>query len=118
MALCAISATGFVFSSENSLANGDFLKFKLDQSLEIIGASEHGTMKFLFPKSEFMHKVITDAVPLSQDDKSAMNLGFASARVDGKIQNVPYTLEQMQFLAAIQYKQKRDGFVVKVTAGQ
>jgi hypothetical protein len=112
--LCAISATGSLFSSEN-FANGDYLKFKLDPKLQIIGAGEYGSMKFLLPKDEFMNKVITDVVPLNEEDKRAINVGFAKARVDGKVHNVPYALEQAKFLSAIYYKQKRDGFVVMVT---
>ncbi len=115
MAVCAISATGSLFSAENNFANGDYLKFKLDPQLQIIAAREYGSMKFLLPEEEFMNKVITDAVPLSEEDKRAINVGFAKARVDGKVHNVPYTLKEIKFLSAIYYKKKRDGFVVMVT---
>src|SRR5689334_3273758 len=95
MALCAISTTGSLLSAEKQAC----LKFKLDTELRIVSAGEFGGMKFLYPVSDFLNKIITLAVPLSEDDQKAINIGLCQAYVSGDLVKVPYTLEQIKFLA-------------------
>jgi hypothetical protein len=108
-----VGATNSLMSSETVSTKPGYLLFKCDNSLHIIGYGCKN-MDFLVPGKEFMRKVLTEAVPLSDGDKARMNLGFNQARATKKRQDVPYTLENAQFLAKITYKQHTNGFSVKV----
>lgn len=90
------------------------LLFVLNRDRQIV---EYGSrnMEFLVPPKEFLGKVITDVVPLNEFDKKAMINGFRSARKHNEEQRrVPYTLQDVQFVAAIRYQKDKGTFSVKV----
>lgn len=89
------------------------LNFKLDSELKIVAAQEQGGMKFLYPESTFMGMVITQAVPLSEEDQLALDAAFGQAYETGDLVHAEYALEGIKFLAAVQYEEGY--FFVKVT---
>lgn len=110
-ALCLMSACSFVEAMDYK--KDAYLKFKLDKQLHIVG-HEAKHMRFFLPPADFTGKVITEAVPLSPEDVVALTNGFQKACANKKKEKVKYTLADKQFIAAIKYKAKKDGFSVKV----
>ena len=110
--LCTISLNSFAAEKKDE---NPHLKFNLDDALRIKGAEEHGGMKFLVPASEFMGKVITDAVPLEEGDRKKLQDALKAARIKGDSQEVVYKLQAMFFLAHITHDTDENSFSVKVT---
>lgn len=107
--VCLMSACAFVGAMD--FKRDEYLKFKLDKDLHIVGhKAKH--MEFLVSPADFTGKVITEAVPLSPEDVVALTNGFQKARTGKQKEKVPYTLKDKQFVAAI--KHKKDSFSVKV----
>jgi hypothetical protein len=110
----ALSA-GITFCAEKSpqsIALKRELFFALDKDRQII---EYGcrNMEFLISPQEFLGKVITEAVPLDDVSKEAINNGLVKAVENpGWIQSVNYTLFDHKFVAAIRYG--NDQYRIKV----
>lgn len=110
--ICFIGAYGSA-QAMNPKKNA-YLKFKLDKDLRII---EHKSknMDFFVPAASFEGEKITEVIPLTQQNLSAVNNGFQKACTgEKKKQKVRYTLEDKIFIATIRYKDKKNSFSVKV----
>jgi len=108
--VCFIGTYGCITAMDHK--KDAYLKFKLDKELHVVD-SKAKHMQFFLSPADFTGKVITEAVPLSPEDKIAVTSACQNAFVIRKTkQKVEYTLGEKRFIAAIKYK--KDSFSVKV----
>lgn len=91
-----------------------YLWFVLDRDKKIVEYASKN-MEFFCSAATFMHKKMTDVVPLSVADKEAIKVGMRNARKQRQEQVIPYVLEEKRFNAAIKYRSKYEQYRIKVT---
>lgn len=109
--LIALSAVGL------HADNNGRLNFLVNNERCIKAYSAQG-MSFLVQPTDFVGKVLFDAVILSEQDRNNLVQGFDEAQVNNTQVEVPYTLENIQFLAKITplIKGEKSNFFVEVQA--
>jgi len=108
--LCFIGAYESVMAMDKKDA---YLKFKVDKEFHIVGHKAKN-MNFFVQPADFTGKNIAEVIPLSPEDKEAVKNAFLNAFViPHRKQKVEYTLEDMRYIAAIQYKKKSYSVKVK-----
>ena len=114
-ALFAACASASLMSMENGNAR---LNFLLNHAWVIKGSSAQN-MGYEVPRSEFLGKKITEAVPLSECDVAAVSKGLTDAAQNQMVVKVPYDLNKKAFLATITpiiKANEKNNFFVKVTS--
>ncbi len=111
VSVCLMGAYGCIDAMD--IKKKEYLKFKVDKELRIM---EHKAknMDFFVAPEKFLGEIITETIPLSNQDLSAMKDGFQKAMTQKKTQKIGYTLEDKQFVAKIKHDSKKDNFLVKV----
>src|SRR5216684_1092303 len=116
--LFAACATSSLMSMDTVENKKERLNFLLNHEWQI-KASSAQNMEYEFPRSDFLGKKITEAVPLSERDVIAVSKAITDAAQNQRTERVAYTLNNKGFLAKItpiiKANEKND-FFVKVTS--
>ena len=122
MKLNSLLTALFVVCTTGSLIHADHdvkgrLNFLLDNALHITGYSQQD-MEFAVQPSDFLGKVIVDAVSLSVDDRDAILFAINSAATTQESIKVHYAIGDMHFRAkitALKMGSAEYNYFVKVT---
>ncbi len=98
-------ATGFLVGMETGEIS--LLTFILNNDKQITGYAKYNMEYFIDPKN-FIHKRITDVVPLDEKDKNAIELGLDNAIKSEKIQQISYLLCGEKFMTFIEALKTED----------
>jgi len=112
-ALFVACASASLMSMENGQER---LNFLLSHSWRI-KASSSQNMQYEVPRTEFLGKKITEAVPLSEYDAAAISKALTDAAQNQRTVKVPYSLNKKAFLATITpiiKANQKNNFFVKV----